>query len=611
MSVKPSSKNNILRDGFLTVEGGIDSGFAPSLIAANQFSWAINTTMRGGFPMPRPGFIKHDISFPDDGVRTGIEDGLYQGAGGYISDSGLSYIAISVAGRIFTINLSQSYQAREITIAGNPNQAYLKHAWFQQAENWLIVQDGLDQAFLYNGATSRRADETIPEVPIGGPMAYGKGRLWVANGNAYVGGDLVGVPPYGRNNVIRFTENTYIAEGGAFAVPSGPITALGFAANIDTTLGQGDLLVHTPRSVLAFEAPEDRTLWKDLQYPIQRFALLNFGATSQESVSIQNGDQFYRAQDGLRSFVYARRSFQTWGQTSISRAVKRALQYDTLSLLNQCSSVNFDSRFLTTVGPQNVNGHGTVHSGLVSLDYDLVGDFQREIPPDWEGVWTGLRILRILTVQVNNIDRCYVIALSPANKIELWELTRSALFDKNGDDIPIQWIIESRDMTFNTPDDLKKLISADHFYDRLAGNLTATVKYRANLSECWHNWAAWDDCAQYRSCVDADPGDCQAVRYFRSVSRGRSSLPEPPVETDPQTNSMANRGTDFQLRWEFSGSFRFKRSRVFAQEVEEPIYGDQSKVTCPVPEPSDATCSDACTVQECCDPDDYGYSSYG
>ncbi len=35
-------------------------------------------------------------------------------------------------------------------------------------------------------------------------MAYGKGRLWVARGSEYYGGDLVyGDPIYGRNSVIR------------------------------------------------------------------------------------------------------------------------------------------------------------------------------------------------------------------------------------------------------------------------------------------------------------------------------------------------------------------------------------------------------------------------
>ena len=110
-------------------------------------------------------------------------------------------------------------------------------------------------------------------------MAYGKGRLWVASGSEYYGGDLVyGDPAYGRDSVIRFTENTFINEGGAFAVSSGPITGLAFAANLDTSLGDGDLLVFTPTATYAFNAPVDRDIWKDLNYPIQRFALLNFGS---------------------------------------------------------------------------------------------------------------------------------------------------------------------------------------------------------------------------------------------------------------------------------------------------------------------------------------------
>ena len=112
------------------------------------------------------------------------------------------------------------------------------HVFFQQAENWLVVQDQQSPPYLYNGGSLRRA--TGEEVPIGGPMAYGKGRLWVANGSEYYGGDLVyGDPAYGRDSVIRFTENTFLNEGGAFAVSNGPITGLAFGANLDTSLGLG------------------------------------------------------------------------------------------------------------------------------------------------------------------------------------------------------------------------------------------------------------------------------------------------------------------------------------------------------------------------------------
>ena len=49
-------------DGFLTLEGGVDSGRAPVLLQPNQISWAINVSLRGGQPQTRPTFTKHETN---------------------------------------------------------------------------------------------------------------------------------------------------------------------------------------------------------------------------------------------------------------------------------------------------------------------------------------------------------------------------------------------------------------------------------------------------------------------------------------------------------------------------------------------------------------------
>ena len=46
-------------------------------------------------------------------------------------------------------------------------------------------------------------------------MAYGDARLTVAQGNQFLVGDING----GATNVISFTETTYLAGGGSFALP--------------------------------------------------------------------------------------------------------------------------------------------------------------------------------------------------------------------------------------------------------------------------------------------------------------------------------------------------------------------------------------------------------
>lgn len=598
-------------ESFLSLEGGADSGWSPLLLQSNEVSFAVNTTFRDGFPTCRPPWVKRTIQdeYPYVEEYAVFQDGLFQGAGTYYSDAGHSYLCASVSGRIFTIDVTNDFAFAEISISGDTNQDNLPHAWFQQAENWLVVQDGLDRPFLYDGSGSRRAADN--EVPIGASMAYGKGRLWVASGNSYSGGDLVwSDPDLGRSSVIKWTENTFLNEGGRFAVPGGNITGMAFAANLDTALGNGDLLVFTPSAVFVFDAPIDREVWKDLQYPIQRFGLLNFGALNHESIVPINGDIIFRAQDGVRSLVYARRDFSDWGNTPISRQVDRGLKYDNLARLYAASAVNFDNRMLMTVQPQNVNSHGIYHKGVVALDYHSVSGMGRKVAPAWEGVWTGVRILQILTIRVNNVDRCFAFVLSTSNQIELWELMRSGNFDFNGEvDVPIQWNYETRAVTMGLPNDRKRLQTADQWFDKLTGEATVDVYYRADLTECWNHWTRFSECAEYRDCDAPAYGECLDVRYFRQQVRSRIGLAQPADVGDPQRKGFTRDGYDFQLRYEITGKLRMKRTRIVAERLTEEIYGDISSNECL--EAPTASCQTGCKTQECCDPDDFGYSAEG
>lgn len=604
---------NRLVDGYLSTEGGMDSGRPPALIAKNALAWAVNCVFRDGWPEPRPGWVNREMEFGEsEELRAGLEDGYFQGAGTYRTDDGRSYIAASVSGRVFTIEITDNFRVAEITIPGDPNQANSRHAWFEQAETWLIVQNNENPAFLFNGAGSRRAADK--EVPVGGPMAYGKGRLWVARGSQYFGGDLVySDPTYGRDSVIRFTENTFLNEGGAFSVPEGPVSGMAFAANLDTSLGDGDLLVGTHLNVHSFNAPIDRDVWKNMEQPLQRYAAKAFGPVNHESMVLVNGDVMYRSPDGIRSLQYSRRDFSMWGQTPISRQVNRALRFDTGEWLSECSGVNFDNRMLMTIQPQLDPDHGVWHRGLVSIDFHRVTGMDEKLPPVWEGVWTGLRILRILTVEVDRVLRCFILALSDAKRIQLWEVTKNAAFDRNDEDnIPIQWITESRGFTFDKPTIWKNLEGGALWFDRILGEVSLRAFYRADDSECWHNWDGWNDCAEYRTCTPTEVcesypyGNVRPIKPFRSQFRPYIGLTRPPEIPEGQTGGLTSDGFEFQVRFECTGRFRMKRMVLFARELDMPLWGDTRKTTCPEPETGDCS-TGTCASVACCDKDDYSY----
>lgn len=600
------AKDKTYLDGFLTTEAGVDSGFAPSLIQSNQLAWAVNVTSRGGFPTARPGWWKRGLTFPNNDVQTLFSTGYFQGHGSYKSDDGTAYIAVAISGRTFLIAVG-TWVVMEITITGDLNQVNQPHVWFQQAERWLIVQDGLSKAMLFNGASSRRA--TNEEVPTGSAMAYGKGRLWVAIGNEYVGGDAVfSDPALGRDCVIRFTENTFLNEGGKFGVPEGPITGMAFAANLDTSLGDGDLLVFTAQNAFAFNAPVDRTVWKDLRYPIQRFALIGVGCVNHESITLVNGDLIFRSSDGVRSLIYARRDFSEWGNTPISRQMQRAIVYDTYERLYAASSVTFNNRVLMTSQPQFENGRGVYHRSLLALDFDLVSGMGRKLPPAWEGVWTGLKIMAVRTVQTPQGQRGFIIALGPDGAFCLYEISAAGAFDFNGtDDQQISWIMETRSTTFGTPTDPKKLVTARFWYDQVMGNISILTRYRQNEAPCWNEWATFTDCAAYRNCAPGAP--CKAVNYYQPPARSQIGLPMPPEQVDPSTGSFCHYGFEFQIRLEVTGRVRIKRLMLAAEPLPDERY--ENMVPSCTPGPT-VPCQSGCLTLECsgvcAEPPDYNYA---
>jgi hypothetical protein len=592
-----------VKDGFLSLELGVDAGFPSALIRPNQVAWAVNTTFRGGFPTARPGWALR---------KTDLPEGYFQGAGTYKADDGQSYLAYSVSGHVHLINLSADYAISEITGTGLTNDPIRPHVWFAQAENWLVVQDNLDPPLIYNGASARRAGDH--EVPVGGPMVYGKGRLWVARDNLYFGGDLVwSDPSLGRDSVIKFTENEFLAEGGGFAVPDGPITGLIFAANLDTSLGFGDLLVATPTNIYAFDAPIDRETWKNLNYPVQRYAALKFGSFNHESMVNMNGDVTYRSNDGVRSLLYARRDFTEWGNSPISRQIGRALKYDTEPLLYAASGINFANRLHMTIQPQKDNARGVWHRGLLVLDFHLMSGMGQKFPAAWEGVWTGLKILQVVTVDVNRVNRGFVFALSSAGKIQLWEITKDQEFDFDGtDDVPIPWTIETRSMAFGLPSERKRLMGADQWFDWALGPVSLSAFYRADESMCWNPWATWDDCIPYRNCDGTEPcpgypfTNYVPIHYYQSQQRPRIGLTQPPDMSDQQTGGLTREGYDFQFRYEMRGRYRLKRLVTIAHRSAEDLYGDMRNTTPSASPPGQCATTD-CDAIECCDPDDYSY----
>lgn len=584
-------------DGFSNLSGGVDQGRDPRTILPIQVADAVNTTFRGGFAHSRPGYWKIPLTFPDSegnediDLRNQFERPQWQGASPYLPIGGVAYPVVAIGGRLFKINTNNNdYPVQDITCLNDPNSSRLRKNWFVQAEDFLIIQDGLSGAIIFDGSSARRSNPLGQEVPTGSVMAYGMGRLWVADpdGRFFTAGDIVygssGTSTYdGRDAVLKFTENTFLNEGGVFGVPvtSGPITAMLFPANLDTSSGQGPLQVFTQTIGFSVNVPTDRTTWKNLTYPIGTVNLTSFGPTNQMSTIPINSDIYFRASDGWRSYAIAQRNFMTqWANTPLSKEMGITLSFDNTDELEFSSACLFDNRMLGTVSPLNMPRSNTYHKGLCVLDFDLVSSMRDKTPPVWEGIWSGLNILQVLTCG----DRCFMFVLSSDNLIELWEIVTDALFDRPDGitDTAIPWSITSRTMTCpvaypsnaftpsQDPTGLKELATADLWVDRIVGTVTFTAYFRTDRNPVWRIWHSWSVCGLDCKC---NTFGCTLPTPFAKQYRARMRLPNPDSNCDSQGIKPDTQGYDFQVRLDIVGQCQINLFKIHTYQKEEDVNG--------------------------------------
>lgn len=622
----------VIPDGAGNFLGGGDSRRNPALLADNQFSFGVNISCRGGYADQRPPFHQRALTFADTESRTWFEGRVVQVVGQYrdhlavmvggrlfliaVTDSaylvsditprirvattadfvtppmngsvsvpvvttsafqidipvfvnGALYVTTSKAGGSVTL---QNYggspgvlvASGTVIEALDPNMVNARHGWLLQAEQYLIAQDGKSAAIIYDGVTRRAGPK---EVPSGTVMAFGNGRIWVArNGRQFVAGDI----NYGPTRVIDFTENTYIAEGGAFAVPAdaGEITSMVFMPVLNTALGQGPLQVLTENSIYSVDLPVTREDWKNLADPVQRVGMRGFGAVNDDAVALINGDVFYRSRDGVRSYAMAVREFGTWGNVPISAELGRVIDLDPDGLIDLASATVFDNRFLFTTGLQS-DGVSAYGQALGVMDFDPISYMGHKNPPIWDQFWTGLHVRKLYTGKFAGRERCFAIARAEDGTNQLWEIAKSGQFDS--DQCRIKSVMETRSHYFNSLFEMNRLEAAEFWFDKLAGDVDFTVYYRQDQSPCWRRWADWSECQSAKDCIE---GACWEPTVKHPGYRTRKSLGRPEPANDVSDNKPTDLGYEFQLRIEWTGRARLRQYLVRARSVEETVSGN-------------------------------------
>ncbi len=469
------------------------------------------------------------------------------------------------------------------------NSPAIDQGWHTVVENYWAYQDGQSYPIICDGGSARRSNPSRDEIPVGNVMVEAMGRLIVAlpDKRTYMAGDLVfsssGTQPYGyRDAVLRFTENKYLNEGGnflarVFGAPSngGDILAMTPLAMTDTSLGQGPVLISQPNQVFTLNLPFDRTTWKDLNSPLQTVSPLQ-GATGPNSAVQVNGDVWYRAVDGIRSYRIAQAQFNgQWGNTPMSLEVSSILDHDTQWLLKYGSCVLFDNRLLTTVGPVRTD-HGIYHGGILALDFSTVSGANksrrgRASQPVWDGLWTGLRILRIFTATVDDQPKCFLWVLNNDSEIEVWELSRA---DTTDGGTPITWETHLPAYNCQDSDRFKRLDTGRIIFTNISGSVSVAVKYMTDAGPCTQDWDSFTLCARAQDC---SIGICAGPTTYQPQSRYPITLRRPPDTEDATHGKYSPTGYEFQPIFRITGYAQIKEFRIYCIDAPEPVFAEVTR----------------------------------
>jgi len=404
------------------------------------------------------------------------------------------------------------------------------------------------------------------------------------------------------SDLLRFTETTFLNEGGSFAPTGkvGRVTALAFLPVQDTATGQGDLIAFCERGAVTFQVSAPRDQWKNLQ-GFQRVLFDNIGATS-DSVIPVNGDLFFRSREGngIRTYRNARADADGYGQTPISAEIDPILKQDTQWMLDHVSFVTFDNRLLMTCLPRQFPKKAandtqaaqfaaepvpTLYEGIAVLDFQSSSVSRGKSAAVFDGVWTGLRVVKLVQGTFDGDPRCFAVCFHEdltGRRIELWEITRNDEFDTPVEGRRrIECGIVTRAFDFRDAMGLKKLIRCDLWFDDLGGGLDNPFECElAYRPDDYPNFTTWQTFSrafetEFDITYDAPPNDTAPAEPF-NTERGYAPqvrFPVPPLTANIATSVPAYLGHDFTLRINWTGRGHLGRLMLHGNRLTENVGG--------------------------------------
>jgi hypothetical protein len=395
-------------------------------------------------------------------------------------------------GRLFvTVNEGAEIMAGDLVFGGSTTNVSITSS---SAANPSVITTATDHGFFAGNQITIQGHSSTPPINSTYTVATAPTTttftIPVAVTSAGSGGFVSRFNAGQDSDLLRFTETTFLNEGGSFAPTGkvGRVSSLTFLPVQDTATGQGDLIAFCERGAVTFQVSAPRDQWKNTQ-GFQRVLFDNIGSAS-ESIIPVNGDLFFRSKEGngIRTYRNARGESDGYGQTPISAEIDPVLKQDTQWMLDGVSFANFDNRLLMTCLPRQYPRRAdndaqaetyaaqpipTLFDGIAVLDFQSSSSGRGKAAAVFDGVWTGLRIIKLVPGTFDGDPRCYAVCLhedDTGRRVEIWQITKDDEYD-----VPVEGPrqieagIVTKAFDFEDNMSLKKLIRCDLWFDDLGG----------------------------------------------------------------------------------------------------------------------------------------------
>lgn len=555
------------------VAGGMNAALNPSNVPDAQYARATNVELRNQRPTTRRGVKVLPFTGTTAADQKNFQCENFQGATFYNPAKGQSQISFakddarimcSVGGRRFEV-LPKEVQPRsnevlveEVTGVqrSDPN---LHTAWWYQAENFVIVQDGQAPAWIWDGFDDpfqsegmNTVDKEKSEIPNAGSVGtYAHGRIiQVINARQVIVGDIIHKANLTDSiNILKTTEQEYWATGSSFGPPSamGNILAIAILPLRDLQHGHADIMLHCEDGIFSLNINiYPRTGW--VEQALTKHVLLETGARGAYAVALYDGDQFFRSRHGLQSLRSARGESQLLGNplNPISEEIETFIEKDYEAYVGFTSVTKsaVARRLYMTVDPW-VKGRFRGSRGVVSLNFAPVGS--AETNRAWEGLHTYPpqieSPIQIVNGVFNGRDRTYMFARGNDDKNRLVEFSQDLDNDilEDGTEERISCQLITKMLVGHSLFSEKQHTQGTWYISGVRGLLDWGVWVRNSECDNWTYWRQGQECVQADDCCDDTEKKCNLNDFCaRDIDLMLGEMPK---------DVKNSRKLQFLLRW--------------------------------------------------------------